>query len=59
VTHFLSAEGFAKVTDGQSCIHRLDGCIADGYPAAVAEVDKVDGEAPFTHRMRVMSYPSC
>jgi asparagine synthase (glutamine-hydrolysing) len=30
--------------------------LADNYASAVAEVDTVDGEDVFTHRMRVMSY---
>ncbi len=30
--------------------------LTDNYRSAVAEVDRVDGEDEFTHRMRVMSY---
>ncbi|MCE7007793.1 asparagine synthase (glutamine-hydrolyzing) [Kibdelosporangium philippinense] len=30
--------------------------LTDSYSSAVAEVDRVDGEDEFTHRMRVMSY---
>jgi asparagine synthase (glutamine-hydrolysing) len=30
--------------------------LTDNYASAVAEVDRVDGEDEFTHRMRVMSY---
>lgn len=34
----------------------FDGYVRDRYTEAVAEVERVEGEDDFTHRMRVMSY---
>ncbi|MBE1464817.1 asparagine synthase (glutamine-hydrolyzing) [Kibdelosporangium phytohabitans] len=45
----LIAPGLAEAMD-------LRSYLGDTYASAVAEVDRVDGEDDFTHRMRVMSY---
>ncbi|RSM85463.1 asparagine synthase (glutamine-hydrolyzing) [Kibdelosporangium aridum] len=54
----LAKDMFAEPSLNPDLMKAMDlrSYLTDNYAAAVAEVDKVDGEDEFTHRMRVMSY---